>query len=137
MEASTLWWIVALGLVAAEMATGTFYLLMLALGAAVAALCAHAGLGATTQMVAGALAGGGATFALYAWRRQNPKPVGNSLNLDVGETVDVPAWDAQGRAQVQYRGAAWSARWAGQGTPQPGPHRITALHGNQLELDHA
>lgn len=135
MEASTLWWVLALGLVAAEMASGTFYLLMLALGAAAAALCAHAGLSQTAQLAVGALSGGGATAAWYFYRRSHPKPVDNGLSLDVGETVDVQTWDAQGRTQVQYRGAAWSARWAGQGAPLPGPHRITALHGNQLELD--
>lgn len=135
MEATTFWWVAALGLVAAEMATGTFYLLMLALGAAAAALCAHAGLDQTAQITVGALTGGGATAAWYAYRRRHPKPADNGLSLDVGETVDVAQWDAQGRTQVQYRGAAWSARWVGQGTPQPGSHRITALHGNQLELD--
>ena len=41
--ASTVWWVVAGVLVAVELATGTFYLLMLALGAAAAALAAHAG----------------------------------------------------------------------------------------------
>ena len=35
---ATTWWIVAGVLVAAELATGTFYLLMLALGAAAAAM---------------------------------------------------------------------------------------------------
>jgi membrane protein implicated in regulation of membrane protease activity len=137
MEASTLWWVLALGLLAAEMATGTFYLLLLALGAAAAALAAHAGLGSTAQVAVGALSGGGTTAALYAFRRARLKPADSSLNLDIGATVQVQAWDSQGCTQVQYRGAAWRARWAGQGEPQPGPHRISALNGNQLELDHA
>ena len=41
LSGATGWWIVAGVLVAAELATGTFYLLMLALGAAAAALAAH------------------------------------------------------------------------------------------------
>jgi len=39
---STLWWVIAGTLVALELATGTFYLLMLALGAAAGALAAVA-----------------------------------------------------------------------------------------------
>ncbi|MBA3625982.1 MAG: NfeD family protein, partial [Methylibium sp.] len=37
-SAATLWWIAAGVLIAAELATGTFYLLLLALGATAAAL---------------------------------------------------------------------------------------------------
>ena len=46
-HASTVWWLITGGLVAAELATGTFYLLMLALGAAAAAVAAHLGLAST------------------------------------------------------------------------------------------
>ena len=42
-NASTGWWLAAGVLVVAELATGTFYLLMLALGLAAGALAAHAG----------------------------------------------------------------------------------------------
>ena len=41
MAESTLWWLLAGGIVAAELLTGTFYLLMLALGVAAAAIAAH------------------------------------------------------------------------------------------------
>ncbi|HSM22228.1 MAG TPA: NfeD family protein, partial [Rubrivivax sp.] len=51
-----LWWLATGGLVAAELATGTFYLLMLALGCVAGALAAHAGLGATGQVAAAAVA---------------------------------------------------------------------------------
>ncbi len=42
MDDSTLWWLLTGALVALELITGTFYLLMLAIGAAAAALAAHA-----------------------------------------------------------------------------------------------
>ena len=45
-QASTLWWVLAGVLVIAELLTGTFYLLMLALGSVAAAGAAHAGAGA-------------------------------------------------------------------------------------------
>ena len=51
--ASTWWWIATAALVAAELATGTFYLLMLAVGTAASALAAHAGLGWNAQLIVG------------------------------------------------------------------------------------
>ena len=41
MEASTIWWLAAGAVVVAELLTGTFYLLMVALGLVAAALAAH------------------------------------------------------------------------------------------------
>ena len=43
MAESTLWWIATGVLVALELASGTFYLLMLAIGGVAGALAAHAG----------------------------------------------------------------------------------------------
>jgi membrane protein implicated in regulation of membrane protease activity len=140
MEAPTLWWILAGVLVAAELATGSFYLLMVAFGAAVGALAAHLGLGSTAQVASAGLSGGLSTLAWYLYRRRHvaDAPDGQSnrdVLLDVGETVQVLQWDAQGQTQVKYRGASWSAQHAGTGTPTPGPHRIKALRGNQLEIE--
>ena len=64
----------AAALVAAELATGPFYQLMLALGAAAAALAAHAGLSQSGQLLTAALVGGGAV-GLWVWQRsKQPKP---------------------------------------------------------------
>ena len=41
MEESTIWWLLAGVAVVTELLTGTFYLLMLAVGLAAAALAAH------------------------------------------------------------------------------------------------
>src|SRR6478735_7202301 len=54
MADSSLWWLLAGAAVAVELVTGTFYLLMLAIGLAAAALAAHSGAGLTTQLVAAA-----------------------------------------------------------------------------------
>lgn len=140
MDDATLWWILAGVLVAAELTTGSFYLLMLALGAAAGAIAAHLGLGFTAQVVVASLTGGLSTLAWYLHRRRQAQDgpdvqANRNVNLDIGESVLVAQWDAQGLTQVQYRGANWRARFAGSGNPEPGPHRITALHGNQLELD--
>jgi hypothetical protein len=60
-NASTWWWLAAGVLVAAELLSGTFYLLMLALGCVAGALAAHGGAGPTAQIAVAALFGAGAT----------------------------------------------------------------------------
>jgi membrane protein implicated in regulation of membrane protease activity len=136
---ATSWWIVAGVLVAAELATGTFYLLMLALGAAAAAVAAHLGIAFNGQLLAAALIGGGAVAAWHLKRSKEPRAASananRDVNLDIGETVHVTVWDAEGNAQVNYRGANWAVRYVGSGTPQPGSFVIHALEGNRLLVE--
>jgi membrane protein implicated in regulation of membrane protease activity len=138
LSASTFWWVAAGLAVAVELATGTFYLLMIALGLAGAAVVAMLGLGTTTQIVSAALIGGGAT-ALWHRRRFNqprsaPARENRDVNLDIGERVSVRAWSAEGTAQVMYRGSTWTARLAPGATPTPGEHLVSAVEGNWLVL---
>ena len=137
-SAATGWWVLAGGLVAVELATGTFYLLMTAVGAAAAALAAHAGLGSSAQFVAAALVGGGATAAWHFKRARQPQSAPAASNrdvvLDIGETLHIEQWQPDGTARAQYRGAAWAVRYDGEGTPAPGRHRIVALHGSELAV---
>jgi len=132
------WWITAGLLVAVELATGTFYLLMLALGAVAAALAAHLGLALPMQLVAGACVGGGAVAAWHVLRQRQPQaaPAGanRDVNLDIGERVHVAAWRADGTASVEYRGAQWSARYAGSGAASPGEFTIREIEGSRLVL---
>ncbi len=137
-QASTWWWMAAGIVVAAELATGTFYLLMMALGLASAAVAAHLGLSVTAQIVVAALVGGGAT-AVWHWRRaQQPRsaPVqtNRDANLDIGERVHVDAWASDRTARVQYRGSQWTARLAPGAVPVAGPHRVAGVEGNWLLL---
>ena len=69
MAESTLWWIGTGLAVAVELATGTFYLLMIAIGLAAAAIAAHLGFGITTQLAVSAVIGGGACFWQFRFRR--------------------------------------------------------------------
>jgi membrane protein implicated in regulation of membrane protease activity len=138
LSASTLWWVAAGVAVAVELATGTFYLLMLALGLAAAAVAAHLGLSGTAQIVAAALVAGGATAVWHARRAREPRSApaaqNRDVNLDIGERVTVPAWGADGTARVHYRGTDWTARLQPGAAPRPGPHRVTAVEGNWLVL---
>ncbi len=138
MDPTSLWWLTVGALVAAELATGTFYLLMLALGAAAGAMAASAGLGTQSQITAAAAVGGGAVVLWYFARKLRPRarPAGSNrdVNLDIGQRIQVPAWDEAGAARVSYRGASWAVRYAGQGAPSPGEHVIVALDGNELRV---
>ena len=132
------WWIAAATLVAVELAIGTFYLLMLALGLVAAALVAHAGGSLVAQLAAAAVVGGGAAVALRLrrGRRLPAAPAASNADvlLDIGSRVHVEHWRADGTARVQYRGAGWNARFVGEGRPQPGDHVIHAMDGNDLLL---
>ncbi len=137
MNESTVWWLLTGVLVALELMTSTFYLLMLAIGAAAAALAAQAGFTVTSQVVAAAVVGG---LAVILWRsyrqQQKTKTASNDqdVHLDIGETVQVQAWDAEGNTQVKHRGALWGAVVAEGQHPEPGLHRIEALVGSRLVL---
>ena len=139
MNEATIWWLLALAAVGTELATGTFYLLMLALGMAAGALAAHAGATTPVQLATAALVGGAAVCAWYLVRLQRPpSPPASAnpdVNLDIGETVMVEAWGTDGTAQVHYRGARWSALSADTAEHAPGPHRVREVVGNRLVLE--
>lgn len=137
-SASSFWWVAAGVAVAAELATGTFYLLMIALGLAGAAVAAHLGLGATAQVVVGAVVGGGAT-ALWHWHRASqPRSASarenRDVNLDIGERVHVSRWEADRTARVPYRGSQWTARLQDGADAVPGEYMVVAVEGNWLVL---
>ncbi len=141
MAESTLWWIITGVLVALELATGTFYLLMLAIGSIAGALAAHGGLGTQVQMAVAAVVGGVAVFACYLVRRRrpgDPSPrADRSVNLDVGEVVQIEHWQADGTAQIRYRGAPWTAVFRGRAAPAPGRYRVVELEGSRLIVEPA
>ena len=139
LSAATGWWIAALVLVAAEMATGTFYMLMLALGLGAGAIAAHAGLALAGQFVAAAVVGGGAVAAWTVRRaRKGPTTASGASaggSLDLGGRVHVAHWHADGSARVLYRGTEWDARLAGAGPAHPGEFVIQAMQGSVLLLE--
>ena len=139
MEESTIWWLLAGITVAVELMTGTFYLLMLAIGLAAAAVAAHLGLPTTAQIVTAALVGGGAVVAWYFIKKKRPGDpsarADRSVNLDVGETILIDSWNADGTTTVKYRGATWTAIHRPGVTPSTGMHKVSELVGNRLLVD--
>jgi len=138
MSQSSFWWILAGCLVGLELLSGTFYLLMLALGAAAGALLAHMAAPLTAQIVSAAIVGGGAVTAWYLRMKQQNTPMPRSgVNpdaLDIGQSVHVSHWSAERTAHVRYRGTEWQARYQGEDTPASGTFRIAAVEANQLIL---
>ena len=141
MAQPTLWWLLAGAVVAVELLTGTFYLLMIAIGFAAAALTAHLGLGPVLQILVAALVGGGAVVAWHLKRDRSrtelPAQANANVNLDIGGTVQVGAWNPDGTANVQYRGANWTVVHRAGVSPATGSHRVAEVVGNRLLVDKA
>ena len=139
MNLSSAWWIACGVLIAVELCTGTFYLLMLALGCAAGAIAAHLGARESWQILSSALIGGAAVAACYFVRRNSVGglPAGSNadVNMDIGQSVDVEAWAQDGSTRVKYRGAAWQARCISPTVPPPGRYVIRAIEGSCLLLD--
>ena len=138
MTDSTIWWLLAGAAVAVELLTGTFYLLMLAIGLAAAALAAHAGASQSVQLIAAAVLGGGAVAAWHLLRPRQPAgpaTANRDVNLDVGETVQVDGWNGDGTATVKYRGANWTVIAAPGSMQSTGPHRVRDVVGSRLVVE--
>ena len=140
-SASTWWWIAAGVLVAGELVTGTFYVLMLAIGCVFGALAGYASISFFAQVVVAVVVGGAAVLAWDRKRKRGPGRVAaaanRDINLDIGEQVQVDGWNADGTARVPYRGSAWNVRWIGDGPAVPGMHVIAEVRHNELALRRA
>lgn len=140
MTEANVWWLLAVGAVALELVTGTFYLLMLAIGLIAGALAAGMGLVLTGQMLLAAAIGGGAVAAWH-WRSSKsppPKPANANpdVHLDIGQAIHVVRWNADGTANVHFRGAQWTAIAADPAqASQPGNFRIKEMVGNRLVIE--
>ena len=129
-------WLVGAGiLVIAELFTGTFYLLMIAIGLAFGGIAALLGATGAIQTLIAAAVGLVATAILHRSRfgrpaKTNPTRDPN-VNLDIGARVAVPSWH-EGRARVMYRGALWDVELGPGALAEAGEYRIVEVQGNRL-----
>ena len=140
MDNATLWWIAAALLVGAELLSGTFFLLMLSLGAVTAALLTYLGLPVADQIAAAAIVSSLAAlgwFVLRGRRKTAPTRANATRNkLNINNTVTIEHWQPDGTAQIAYQGAPWTAIAAGAATPlQAGQHRVVDILNNRLVLE--
>ena len=139
MAESTIWWLLAGSVIAVELLTGTFYLLMLSLGLAGGAIAAHLGATIPMQLVIAAVLGGGLVVAWRSYKKHQPPalPAGanRDVNLDIGETLLVEAWNEDGPSTAKYRGAVWNVSLRVGTVSTPGLHRIVEVVGSRLVVE--
>ena len=106
-----LWWVVAgIALVIAELATGTFYLLVLAVAAFAGSATAYAQ--QTFWLAAVVSAAVAACGVIVVSKVRMRRVAGSSGSLDVGQSVVFESWlsEADRLARVRYRYSMWDAR---------------------------
>lgn len=135
MQASLIWWLLAGGLVIAELLTGTFYLLMVALGCLAGGAMTLLGFSVAEQL---AMAAAVALSALLLLRRsrlaaaRGGQALNNpSNNLDLGALLQVEAWQGR-RARALYRGAQWDVELAAGENIASEWYEIKEMRGNLL-----
>ncbi|HYS65751.1 MAG TPA: NfeD family protein [Paraburkholderia sp.] len=129
------WWVGAGVLVVLELISGTFYLLMIALGFVAAAIAHLMGAAADAQFALAAVVALAAVLLLrrsgFGRRTRKEASKNPDVNLDIGQTLNVPAWQGR-RARVDYRGAAWDVELA-EGEPEDAQvYEITEMRGSCL-----
>lgn len=138
MADSTLWWLAAGALIAVELLTGTFYLLMLSGGLVAAALAAHAGFQSPWQWATAAVVGGGSVLAWRSLKKSQPRSApaqaNHDVNMDIGSTVHVDSWQEDGTCSVKYRGTRWDCALLAGETARSGSYTIAEVIGSRLML---
>ena len=132
MENYVYWFSIAVVLLMVEMATGTFYMLILSLAFGAGGVAALAGSNMPLQMLLGALFGVVGIFVL----RRTKTTTQVAQSLDIGQAVNVVAWHEDGTARVRYRGAEWDAELQSADLPHEGTLYIKEIRGSKLILAH-
>jgi membrane protein implicated in regulation of membrane protease activity len=123
MDLWIIWVVAGLALVIAELVTGTFYLLVIGLGAFAGAAVAWFDGGFITQAIASGLVAIAGAYLVHLWHSKQPKTAEGSNFLDRGQPVVLEGWanEAARIARVKYRGSTWEARLAHpEDRPSPG-----------------
>jgi membrane protein implicated in regulation of membrane protease activity len=133
MQAYVWWWILAAVLVAVELGSGTFYLLVYGIAAAAAGVAAWLGASFLAQLLAAGAVALLGKLVLNRWKRDTGDPERNVQAMDIGQAVQLESWQ-DGRGQVRYRGALWDAEAESATVDSARPLVIRAVRGNVLVL---
>jgi membrane protein implicated in regulation of membrane protease activity len=130
------WWLIGgIALVIAELASGTFYLLLLGVAAFAAAAVAWLGGAFILQVVVAGIVALGGVFWIRS--RKSALATPDMPSLDVGQPVALASWVSQAdrRARVKYRDALWDAVIEGESRGEAGEvFYITAVDGSTLRV---
>lgn len=135
MDPALAWAIVAMVLVIAELLSGTFYLLMLALAAFGGAAAAYLGQAFPVQCIVAALIAAAGCYGVHLYRAKSTAQ--RMAPIDAGMPASFESWlDVGSRlARVRYRGASWEARVEGTDALEPGTTVfVLAADGNTLKV---
>jgi membrane protein implicated in regulation of membrane protease activity len=141
MEQAWLWFGVAGLTVVLELASGTFYLLMVALGMTAGGIAAVMGVDWSLQLVIAAVVAGVAVWLLrrsrFGQRRIKVDAAADpNTNLDIGQQLHVETWQADGRARAMYRGAEWDVELMPGEVAVAGWFVIREVRGSRLFVAH-
>ena len=128
------WLIVAAVLLATELASGTFYLLMLAIAATTAWFAQWAGTSFLGQALVFLIASAILVTWVHRYRKQKNSTSSNNADdiLDADEIITVSEWH-NGIGHTHYRGSVWQAVLQTPSEhPQAGEYRIVRFEGTRL-----
>ena len=129
------WFVIGFGLLVAELLTGTFYLLVIAVAMGAAGLAALAGAPFALQLVIAAAIGLGGSLWLRNTkfgRRLHERGDDRVQNMDIGQSVRVEQWTPTRTARAPYRGSVWDVELAPGEPPVAGDFVIREIHANRL-----
>ena len=135
MDISLAWLVAGFILVITELASGTFYLLVLGVAAFAGAGVAYAGGALVWQSLTSAVV----AVAGVVWVHQYRKRTVSSpmQGLDVGQPAAFESWvnKSAGHARVKYRDALWDAQVAGGAAGESGEILyVISVDGNTLKV---
>lgn len=139
MDAWMMWLVLAGLVVILELFTGTFYLLMIAIGLVAGSAVAALGAPSAIQLLVGAIVGSVATISLhfsrFGWKQRGEVSRDPNVNIDIGQQLSVTEWIAMGQgkfiARTKYRGALWDVELR-QGRAEAGLFEIEEVVGSRL-----
>jgi membrane protein implicated in regulation of membrane protease activity len=129
------WFVLGFVLLIAELMSGTFYLLVIAVAFAAAGVASLAGMPLVIQLIVAAGIGLAGSLWLRNSRfgraaaRSSTEPL---QNLDVGQTVRIEQWSESRTARTAYRGAQWDVELAAGEDASPGDFVICDVRGSRL-----
>lgn len=135
MTEYSFWLVLAGVLLVSEILTGTFYLVLVAVGAFLGGVVAYFGYPIELQIITASVFSVIASLLLQSSRRKKNSENQSSAadKLDVGNLIEVDAWNEHGMASVMYRGAQWQGKCIDP-TPVKGLYQVSDVQGNTLLL---
>ena len=135
MELWLVWIVAGFALAIAELLSGTFYLLVIGVGAFTGALIAWMGGNMLVQAAMGGVVAIAGAIGVHHWHARQKSGDAQSNFLDRGQPVVLEGWanESANLARVKYRGGTWDARLAPGPRPAPGATLyIEGQEGNTL-----